>query len=241
MFNITCSEADNSGYDHEAGQPLVYREGHVRTKIVIIDSCTYSRLALESLISHLDYRLTLSVFDCVSDYKYWNEMNSSEDNILIILNVSFASLYSEEATEFLRYEKNIPQEKGVRRIMLLSSEGGHWMYKNFIIVHAILSGGVFPRLIFVNDVKRHSLSSFQELLSQFVEGGPITFPCRIDCNKKFAHGFTTGDRRVFRMILTGKSVSYYSSIYGVSIKTLYTQRMKAFNKMTHDYFRGGVR
>lgn len=208
----------------------------VKTDIVIIDNCVYSKLAIEHIISNMNICLSIFSFDCVTDYKLWSQANHYNKNVLIIVNASSTPLYGEDVSGFLRYENSREKrDAGKRRILLLTSKGPHWTYKNFITAHTFLTDGFFPRLVFIDDIKGYGLGSFRRLLFQFVQGLHITFPCLILNNTRTVSSFTSADIRIISMILTGRSVRGFSGRHGISVKTLYAQRDSVLKKLVRKH------
>jgi RNA recognition motif-containing protein len=197
----------------------------VRKNIVLLDNCSYSRIALEQILSHLFGDASVFSFECFSDYKNWNgNFVRLKKDCYIIVNISTTALYGEDIAGFFMYEMNQSDPVGTRRrVLLLMEEYKRNNYCNSIIIHLLMHNVTAPHLSIVERIKSQKLDSIKNYLSQFIND--------ISADKRTCIRLTFCELRALRIILSGKGIKYYSRKFGVNEKTLYSQRTTALNKL----------
>lgn len=204
-----------------------------KTTVIIIDSCFFTRISCEEMVSCIVDKMSVFSFECFTDYKLWSEANlaiSQKRNV--IFNAASGLFYEKDAIDFLTYEKAREDVSGeIANILFLASKSRPQLYYNAIITYYMIKFFPTSSTRVINDFLEMNLCDIKETIQQFILDSKVTKVSVSDNADKHPHRFTTKDLRTIKIILSGTEIKKASSHYVVNTKTLYTQRTNLLNKL----------
>lgn len=199
--------------------------------VILLDSCTYSRIALREIISELmDYRQIID-FMCFTDYKLWRERNNDSASHYIIVNTSSSSLYGEDLSNILVYEKNrLSSDASTQTMLVLTDENRHDRYRNSLVAHLLIRNIKANNLLVVDKVKQLSKTKLKRLFRSFLFKRKNNISLSASKLEDFKT-LTFCELRALVIISSGKSIKDAAEEYSLDIRTLYAQRRSALRKI----------
>lgn len=212
--------------------------------VIIIDRCSYSRMACEEIVSDITGVRQYYSFECFTDYKLWSEGSGNVlKNRYIVFNAATGPYYDIDVVEFLAYfnapqrwaydqensecrDKNQENVAGNDNILLLVPRSRPLLYRNAIITHYMAKNNLSSSLVVVSDFAEMDIFSVKELLFGF-----ILRTLKTGNLSKIRPYFTNSDLRAMNILLSGDNISAASSRYRVAAKTLYTQCTSVLDKL----------
>lgn len=202
-------------------------------KIIIIDGCFYSRIACEYILSEFHGCLQVFSFACFTDYKMWSESLCEDiDKYYIIFNAASGGLYGNDVIDFLRYEEGRNDQEFTRtKILILVNKTKPQIYNNAILIHYLLKKNNIPSLAVVSSFVELKVDMIRDLLAVFIFDEIASLARMISRSSRITDKFNYSDLRAMDVLLSGESIRSASNRFGISTKTLYTQRSIILEKL----------
>ncbi|WP_414455277.1 hypothetical protein [Enterobacter quasiroggenkampii] len=209
--------------------------GRMVSTIIIIDSCTYSRIACADILFRMYSETPIFSFECFTDFKLWDlqQVGRGSGPYYIIFNAAVGPFYTTDVQEFLIYENEARQyASSPTHILMLTSRSRPLIYPSEIMTHYMIKTNVCASMAVISSFLRLKVSIFRWLLTIFISEGADAV------NRLFCHrdsdvkDFSLCEFRAMMMLMSGESVETVASRHRVAVKTLYTQRSQVLEKLT---------
>lgn len=215
--------------------------------VVIIDSCSYSRIACEEIISDITHRENIVSFECFTDYKLWfHSAGKTSGKKYIIFNATSEAYYSWDVVEFLKHfnevtppyyygevpeylknnEENVKSSNITDDLLLLVSKRRPQLYMNAIITHYMVKRNPLAPIVVVSDFSKMNIEAAKNTFIRYLKRNGAAEPMKK--NKEY---FTPNDIRAMNILLSGEVIRTASYRHAVGVKTLYTQRAHVLEKL----------
>lgn len=198
--------------------------------VIIIDNCAYSLMGIEAFIAKFRPEIPVFSFECTSDYRLWQRTAShGYEPAYLIINTSATSLYGDDTVSLLRHEMNNEEKHGVAtQILFLTRQHRQPKDSNAIRAHYLLNEPPLKTRVQVFNIIKLNIGDIGDIIRGFVNSHTVSRPLSAAGAKKT---FTTADMRAMNILLSARSVSFWSSYYCVNPKTIYTQRQSMLYKL----------
>lgn len=136
-----------------------------------------------------------------------------------------------DVTEFLRYENEKRNIALSENNILVLTNSKPQMNANAIMAHYFLKNNNIPSLYTFSSIMEMKVVRVKKILLLFITEGTSGLRSYFNRNKVFRPYFSSGDMRAMNMMISGESIQSAARRYGVSAKTLYSQRSVMLQKL----------
>lgn len=202
--------------------------------IVLNSGCIYSRMAITSLLSEIHQDNTVYTFECISDYNLWRRtINTGRYHV--VLTAADTALYQEDIPSFLRQEQQLSalSDETEQYIMLFPQNSHGSACPEALSDRYLKHLNGCLSLTVVENIHTFSRIDMLTLLRQFTGGQCVTGvrEPRFNDLRTLRGRMTACEIRAIRILLSGRNMHYWASHFGVSPKTLYTQRKAMLSRL----------
>lgn len=207
----------------------------VDANIIIIDNCTFSRVACENMLYGIYSEAQVLAFECFTDYKLWDlqQMRRGSGEYYIIFNAATCLFYTTEVVEFLKYEQEARKRTfPPAHVLMLTNRSRPLLYANEIMAHYMMKNNAGTSFAVISSFLDLKVNMIRQVLTTFISEGAEAV------NRVFYHRrrndkqFSASDLRAMVMLMTGEKIETFASRYQVSVKTMYTQRSQVLQKLS---------